>query len=492
MGERGGAILRRDLAVAPVTSEGPVRRAPSPHVAAVLSFLWPGLGQWYGRRPRAAALFGLPVLGLLSILLLQAIGSVGELAALLLTPSSALTVVILVVLLAAWRLLAIADALTVGGVRDPLRRRGTLTTFAVLGALVVLMHGLIGYGAWAFYDASSRIFVGDHSPDASPPAASLPIGGTPLPTDDYVAEPIATPSSQQARINILLTGIDAAESRSTALTDTLLVASIDPETADVVLISIPRDISDFELYDGRTFTGKINSFMTWVQNHPDDFEDEPLSALIRQVGHLLGAPIHYYAAIDIDGFRRMIDLVGGVTVDNPKLIDDPRYDWLDGRRGFRLKPGEHRLKGDDALAYVRSRQGVGDSDFTRARRQQQVLLALQDRLTTPSMLEKLPEILDTAGDTIRTNFPSDRVGEMIDLAQQVDRETVRQYVLGPSRYAERPPASETGGIYKLRLKMDALAALSIEIFGPSSRYANLPAAPSSPPDGTDTAASPAP
>jgi LCP family protein required for cell wall assembly len=479
------------LATAPLTSDGPVRRDPSPHVAAVLSFLWPGLGQWYSRRPRAAALFALPVLGLVAILALQAIGSLGQLAALLLTPSSALTVVILVALLAAWRLLAIADALTAGGVRDPLRQRRTLTTFAILGALVILMHSVMGYAAWAFYDASSRIFVGDHSPDTSPPPPSVAPGDTPLPSDDYVAEPIATPETEAARINILLTGVDSAETRSTALTDTLLVASIDPETADVVLISIPRDISDFELYDGRTFTGKINSFMTWVENHPEDFTDQPLTALIRQVGHLLGAPIHYYAAIDIDGFRRMIDLVGGVTVDNPKLIDDPRYDWLDGRRGFRLEPGEHTLGGDRALAYVRSRQGVGDSDFTRARRQQQVLLALRDKLTTPAMLEKLPEILDTAGDTIRTNFPSDRVGEMIDLAQQVDREAVRQYVLGPSKYAERPPTSETGGIYKLRLKMDALAALSIDVFGSASRYASLPEYQPAP-DETDAASSTAP
>ena len=63
----------------------------------------------------------------------------------------------------------------------------------------------------------------------------------------------------------------------------------------------------------------------------------------------------------------MIDLVGGVTVDNPKAINDPRYDWLDGRRGFRLTAGKHKLDGDTALAYVRSRQGVGDNDFQRAR-----------------------------------------------------------------------------------------------------------------------------
>ena len=77
----------------------------------------------------------------------------------------------------------------------------------------------------------------------------------------------------------------------------------------------------------------------------------------------------------------------------------------------------------------------------------------------------------TSGDTIRTNFPSDRVGEMIDLAQRIDTSTVKQVVLGPRKYADVPPPSTTNGIYELRLKMDALAALSIEIFGDSSSYA---------------------
>ena len=144
--------------------------------------------------------------------------------------------------------------------------------------------------------------------------------------------------------------------------------------------------------------------MTWVRDHPDDFEDEPLAALMKEVGFLIGAPIHYFAAIDLAGFREAIDLVGGVTIDNPKAINDSRYDWLDGRFGFKLSAGEHKLDGKTALAYVRSRQGVGDSDFQRARRQQQVLLALRTELTKPDRLPELPQIIETAGDSVRTNF----------------------------------------------------------------------------------------
>ena len=439
-----------------------VKAARSPHVAAGLSFLWPGLGHWYGGRVRSAALFALPVLGIAALLLAQAHGGLGDLAALLLTPSSALTVLILIGLLGAWRLLAIADSMSVPGASRPLRRPSTLATFGVLALAVIATHGALGYAAWAFYDAGSRIFVGKQGPDETA-APSLVPGETPSPDEEYQASPIATPETAQSRINILLTGIDSAPTRTTALTDTLLVASVDPMTGAVALISFPRDISGFPLYDGRTYRGKINSFMTWARTHPKEFPDGPLTSLVKEMGFLLGAPIHYYAAIDLAGFQRMIDLVDGVTVDNPRAIDDPS--------GFKLSAGTHRLDGRTALAYVRSRKGLGDSDFSRARRQQQVLLALRTKLTSAAMLLKLPDIVGAAGDTIRTNFPSDRVGEMIGLAQRVDTGSITQVVLGPSKYAFHPPNSETDGIYTLRLKMDKLAELSIQIFGDKSAYA---------------------
>ena len=452
------------------TVSTPFRRGRSPYTAGFLSFLWPGLGQWYAGRNRTAALFALPVIGIALILLLQAICSLGQLASLLFTPSSALTVVILIGLLAAWRLLAIADAMSIGGVSKPLRHRPTVMTFGALALGVLVMHGAMGYYAWAFYDATSRMFVGEGSPDGSP-APSLAPGVSADPDAEYNASPIATPESASARINILLTGIDAAENRTNELTDTLMVVSIDPTNGNVAMLSFPRDISDFPLADGTRFSGKINSFMSYARRNPAKFPDGPLTSLVREMGYLLGAPIHYYAAIDLAGFRRMIDLVGGVTVNNVRTINDGRYDWLDGQRGFFLSAGKHHLDGRTALAYVRSRQGAGDNDFNRARRQQEVLLALRKQLVKPEQLPQIPGLLDAAGDTIRTNFPSERIGEMIDLAQGIDTSTIRQVVLGPRKYAEQIPVSETGGIYKLRLKMDVLAALSIEIFGQNSRYA---------------------
>jgi len=433
-------------------------------IAAFLSFLWPGLGHWYVGRGRAAILFAVPALLVLGVVAVQAAGGVGQLAAILISPSSALTVAILILLLGGWRLIAIADS---AWSPRSMRTRTSMSLVLGLGLIVVLTHAWAGWVAFAFYQAGDKAFVAEHLPDAT----QTPVQGSAGSSlgNEYLATPMATPKSAHDRINILLTGMDTEEKRQNELTDSLLIASVDPETHEVALISFPRDISNFKLWDGRTYTGKINSLMHWARTHPKEFPDGPFPSLIKELGFLLGAPIHYYVALDLAGFRKMIDAVGGVTVDNKRTIADPRYDWGDGRRGFSLSTGKHKLNGERALAYVRSRYTPGDNDFNRARRQQQVLLALRSKLTNIEMLPQIPELVNIAGDTVTTNFPSDRIQEMVDIATKVDNETVRQVVL-TRPYAERIPASQTGGIYKIRLKMDELKKLSVEIFGEGSAY----------------------
>jgi LCP family protein required for cell wall assembly len=271
---------------------------------------------------------------------------------------------------------------------------------------------------------------------------------------------------------VLLTGIDSSSTRTHALNDTLIVVSVDPTTGAAAMVSFPRDIARFQEPDGTVFPGKINELMTYASNHPKDYPNGGLSTLVDEVGYLLGVPIHYYASVDLEGFSRLIDAVGGVTVDNPKAINDPGYGgWTNGHPiGFHLSAGVHHLNGQTALAYARSRKGAGDNDFTRARRQQQILLALRARLTDPAILPQLPSIIDAASRTIRTNFPQDRIAEMLDVGSKVSNDdAVRRVVLGPP-YAKNPPPGTPGG-YQLILDMDRLAKLSIDLFGADSRYA---------------------
>ena len=448
---------------------------PRPAVAALLSFLWPGLGHLYGRRYAAAAVLGVPVLLLAGYVVAQLIGGIDLFAVQLIDPTFAAIVIGWTIVLGLWRLFAIGAAFRLGS-REARATRAARTGLAILVVGVVAMHVAVGYVAASFYRAGSVIFqpaaegsappISIHS--ASPqPAASLPPGASPVASPP----PSAPPQVATNRTSILLMGVDSGHDREHALTDTLLVLSVDRVDKTAVMISVPRDISQFPLYSGGTYDGKINSLMTAALLDPERFPDGPIGTLTREIGFIIGVPIDYYAQINLEGFERMVNLVGGVDVDNPRAINDPLYDWFDGTHGFQLAAGPQHLNGRLALAYVRSRQGVGDNDFTRARRQQQVLAALRVKMTTPAGLSALPDLLDAASQTIRTNFPAGDLRDYLALAKQIGDDQTQRYVLGPP-YARTP--ATPGSTYILLLDRDRVAKLSIKVFGSDSAYAAAP------------------
>jgi len=458
-----------------MTPTGAAGRSTS--LAVLLSFLWPGLGQAYQRRRRTALVYALPVLAVagwaaweIATLGLQGV------ALDLFDPSYAQTVLVLGLIMGAWRLVAMADAWLFA------RRTGARVTlaagvFALLGVAVLGGHGYLGYLTWSFYDAGSKIFVDsgggdlplpttDQDPLQDTSAGTSPGASPTAPIAD--AAPIETPATGTSRITVLLAGIDSTATRTHALTDTLLVASVDPAAKTGVMASLPRDLARFPLWNGRRFDAKINSLLSYARRNPGEFPDGAITTLVKEVGYLVGVPVHYYAAINLQGFVTLIDLVGGVTVDNERLINDPVYGgWTDGRPvGFYLRAGKQRLDGQQALAFVRSRKGAGDNDFTRARRQQQLLLALQKKMTDPAMLPKLPSILAAAGDTLKTNFPASRLSEMLELARSIEDHDVERIVLGPP-YATNP---NDGSGYILVPDMEKFAKASVRLFGEDSRY----------------------
>jgi polyisoprenyl-teichoic acid--peptidoglycan teichoic acid transferase len=457
-----------------LTNESSPEKRPthSPSIAAFLSFLWPGLGQAYERRRRPALLFALPALVVTGLLLLQALRGLDVLAVELITPTFALTVLFLVLLLGGWRLISMIDAMTSAGTRGAWRRGTTLAVLIALSAIVVVTHSAAAYYAYSFYDAGNQIF-GTTTPDPTPvPGASE----TPVPSDntvDFAGLPVASPPPTSSRINILFTGVDSGHGRDHALTDTMLIASIDTETKAVDLVSFPRDISNFKLWDGRTFKAKINSLMTYARLHPNEFPDGAVGTLTKELGFLLGIPIYYYAAINLDGFKQMVDLVGGVLITYDKDIADPSYVWEDGaRNGFFLKAGTHRLDGRHALAFVRSRKA--DSDFARAARQQILLIALRKELTRPAMIPKIPALLKAAAQTVHTDFPEGQAADMVSVVRAVNDASIKRFVLGPP-YSIHPPNNTTEGVYTLKLDMDRVAKLSVTLFGTDSSYYQPPA-----------------
>lgn len=445
----------------------------------LLSFLWPGLGQLYLRRTRPAVVFAAPALVLLIIVLWQARDGMDILAArLLLVPIAAFFLVLLTVLLAVWRLAAMALAMVDerAATNPPGRRskrfawrhqtRRTAVTFIVLSALVVGMHGVVAWTGLAFLQGFSDVYVSGPQSTPAPGATEGDIGA--LPTPDITPEP-------NGRINVLLVGADSGLGYNHALTDTLMLVSVDPESKTVAMLSLPRDIAQFPLFSGGTFPGKINSLASYAEAHRSEFPDGGLGTLTREVGYLLGTPVHYYAYVDLAGFQAVIDAVGGVDIVNPKRISDPGYGFPDGTHGFVLSAGPHHLNSKLALAYVRSRNGPGDNDFTRARRQQGLLTALKAQMTKPENLGNLPDILAALAKAVQTSYPADGVPDLLLLAKQIPETSVTGYVLGPP-YAKQPAGSSS--TYQLIIDEARFAALSIRLFGSESRYASPSPSPS--------------
>jgi LCP family protein required for cell wall assembly len=444
---------------------GPTRPA-RPLWAASLSFVWPGLGQLAQRRFAVAALFAIPAVVLIIAIAARLVGRLELAAVTMLDPAFSGFVLVSIVALGLWRVAAIADAWRTG-IAKPFSGQARIV-LAALVAGVLVMHAGAAYYTWAFYDAGSRIFAGvDPSPSPGPTVAPS-VGGSPGASEEPVPTPIVTyPPSD--RISILLLGVDSGHDRDHALTDTMLVASLSPSQGTLTMISFPRDIARVPLYLGGTYNDKLNSLMTAARQNPKRFPDGPAQTLANELGYLLGIPIQYTAAINLDGFERMVNIVGGVDIVNDRQISDPTYDWFDGTFGFYLSAGKHHLNGRNALAYARSRKGAGDNDFTRADRQQEILLALRSKLTKPAALAKLPDLLDAASRSVTTNLPPDKLRSYLEYADEINGAKVQRFVLGPP-YAVHPPTNTTGGTYILRLDLDMVRTLSAELFGRDSAY----------------------
>lgn len=214
------------------------------------------------------------------------------------------------------------------------------------------------------------------------------------------------------RTNIMILGIGGGNHEGADLTDTMIVFSLDAANKKMALISIPRDIWSDTLKD------KINSAYHYGEEKKKG-GGMVLSEVV--VEDVVGIPIHYELLIDFSGFEQIINLVGGVEVTVPKAFTDPDFpipgkenDPCDGDRQYRCRyetltfdAGAQRMDGARALKYVRSRHAEGGegSDFARSSRQQDVSVALKQKLLTPGVylspsgVSELLRAFDRATDT---------------------------------------------------------------------------------------------
>jgi hypothetical protein len=147
---------------------------------------------------------------------------------------------------------------------------------------------------------------------------------------------------------------------------------------------------------------------------------------------LLNVPIDYYATVNLGGFVRVIDTLGGVNVNVARAFCDPSYDEYGFTRGFAITAGLHHLNGQQALAYARVRKASGESDFTRAARQQEVISGIRDAIVGGSFLNDPIGLLEAIGQTVQTNVPRGLLPDLAELAGTVGRaQTYRTVVNHP-------------------------------------------------------------
>ena len=395
-------------------------------IAAFASAIVPGLGQLLNGRRRLAQWFGLPALLVAAIVvLIVATRSPARLFASIVSPTAMGTLLALNVVILGWRVASVVHAFFDGRYPGRSGRAGVAGLALVLVAVAV-PHAIANSWGTTAQAAFAQIFEWDRADGPGQPVAAGQHG-----------------PGHDERMNILVVGIDKTPWRTATLTDSMMVVSIDPVGESVTIASLPRDLVRVPLGDGNVFGPKLNSLMAYADLHPETFPDGGMRALEDAVGALLGIRIHYYAQIDFFGFVKLVDAVGGVDVNVEKAFYDETYDGIgvneQGVLGWGVDVGPNHFNGWEALAYSRARKADGESDFTRAARQQEVLLALRDRIKSDgSLLTKLPALLTAFGNLVQTDVPTDRLPDLAAIADEMDPHAVVRAVL-------KKPLVKSGG-----------------------------------------------
>lgn len=371
------------------------------------------------------------------------------------------------------------------GRRDPSSVR--LPAWALIGLVVVGAILVILSATWLFRTvrdmASGGVpepgegFVAD--PSAGPDVPAVAEGDTagqpapePLPE---LAEDEIRPWSGEERLTFLFLGVDQrCDEEGPTHTDSIMLASVDPVTMSMTILSLPRDlwleIPGFGL-------DRINQayYLGEAYEYPGGGQ-----ALAREtIEGLLGIPVDYYVTANFQGFVDAVDQIGGIVVNVPEAIDDPDYpDNCYGYDPFSIQAGQQRLDGATALKYARTRATFG-GDVDRAGRQQAVILAVRDQVLQLNMLPQLiaraPQLWRTFQENVHTNLALEDAVQLALLMQDIPDENIRTAVLDYDYvYNETTP----DGRQVLVPRRDEIRALRDEIFAPPAvptpEFAALP------------------
>lgn len=276
--------------------------------------------------------------------------------------------------------------------------------------------------------------------DPTPEAVASVVPPPPTPGPDPSGTPEPSPSATlpgadpllgtDGRLTVLLLGTDHRPAHPGNRTDAIMVVSIDPTTGQSAAFSVPRDIVDFPMPTSGTFGAKVNG----LYQHLDATMGNGAKGMKQAVGRAFGIEIDRFVLIGFSGVTRLVAAVGGVDVTLAEPYYDPYYWVTNKKRGWGLPAGTSHLNAENALIFARSRKG--DSDFSRAKRQQLLVMAAVAKVRKRGVGD-LPKLIAIARDTVRTDLPLDRATDLFDLFSTVDLGAANHVVFGPKKYAVR-------------------------------------------------------
>ena len=263
-----------------------------------------------------------------------------------------------------------------------------------------------------------------------PPTPSPAASSTPEPSDSPPPAGVDPLLGSDGRLTLLLMGTDYRPAHPGNRTDAMIVVSIDPTTGKSAGFSVPRDVADFPLPKSGTYGPKVNG----LYQHLDATMGNGGKGMKQAFARAFDIEIDNYVLIGFTGVIKLVRNVGGVDVTLAEPYYDPYY-WVNNHhRGWGLPAGKSHLDAEDALIFARSRKG--DSDFQRAKRQQQLVMAAVAKVRKRG-IDDLGKLLNIAKETVRTDLPLARAADLFALYSTVDMAKVDRAVFGPKKFAVR-------------------------------------------------------
>lgn len=253
--------------------------------------------------------------------------------------------------------------------------------------------------------------------------------------------------------NFLILGTGNQNHEGADLTDSIMLASLDEENKLVTMVSIPRDLY---VKDTEVGNQKINQIYYTAKKKLGN-STESIDVMKREVEKITGVPIHYWIKINFNGFKDLINALGGIDVTVKKSLYDPLYPKGEtkGYEIFSIAAGPQHLDGETALKYARSRETT--SDFDRADRQQIIINGIKEKaIKTDTILNqaKINKILDALKENVETNISVKELLTLGSMAPDYSSDKIQNRLIhnDPSRcggFLYNPPTALYYGMYVL-------------------------------------------